>query len=438
MIATIGRWLPTSAFTRRLVVLSTGTILAQAIVIVVIPILTRIYDPRSFGIYAAFASLFGILSVGSALGYDLAIPLAASSREAVALVWLSVLSAFATAALVLVLLWSAAGLLGWLGDVGATPQLLQWLGLGMLLCGFKIAFDGWITYRGALRIMVARRIGQAAAMAGLQLGLGLTFGGPAALVAGLVLSYVVDCLVMVVGMGAADRQLLRPPSLHELATYARRHWRFPLISLPSTLLDAAGSMLPALLFTVVYGPATAGFYNLAQRIVGVPLRLLGSSASQLFKSEIARLARTQPQALFTLFLVTSRRFLVFGLLYLGPLAILGPLVFKIAFGAAWEPSGAMIWLLLPMYLVMLANHPTRSTLLLFNRQARVFVLNLLIVLGLTTSVALGWALDLGVAPTILLASCCAAAVYANFWLTTFRLLRGLARGEKLESMVADG
>ena len=438
MIATIGRWLPTSGFTRRLVVLSTGTVLAQGIVIAVMPVLTRMYDPRSFGIYAAFSSLFGILSVGAALGYDLAIPLAASSREAVALVWLSMLSAFGTAALALVLLWSAAGLLGWLGDVGVTPHLLLWLSLGMLLCGFKIAFDGWITYRGALRIMVMRRIGQASTMAGLQLGLGLTFGGPGALVAGLVLSYVVDCLVMIVGMGPADRQLLRPPALRELKAHATRHWRFPMISLPSTLLDAAGAMLPALLLTLVYGPAAAGFYNLAQRIVGVPLRLIGSSASQLFKSEIARLARAQPQALFSLFLLTSRRFLVLGLLYLVPLAVLGPLVFKIAFGPAWETSGTMIWLLLPMYLVMLVNHPSRSTLLLFRRQARVFAFNLAIVLGLVSSITLGWLLGFGVGPTILFSSCCAAAVYANFWLTTFRLLRGLARGDEVGRALVDG
>jgi O-antigen/teichoic acid export membrane protein len=430
MIGTIGQWLPRSRFTRRLVVLSTGTVMAQGIVIAVTPLLTRIYDPQVFGVYVAFASLFGILSVGAALGFDLSVPLAASPREAVAMVWLGILSTLGLAALLLLVLWPAQGALGRLVGGGA-PHLLLWLVPGMLLCGLRLALEGWITYRGALRTMVMQRIGQASTMAALQLGLGLTFGGPEALIAGLVLSLIVDCLVALAGIHAADRRLLWPPVMRDLRIFARQHWRFPLISLPSTLLDSAGSSLPALLLALVYGPAVAGFFNLAQRVVGVPLRFVGSSASQLFKSEIARLARDDPQALLALFLVTSRRFLVLGLLYLGAAALAGPLVFGVVFGSAWAASGTMVPLLLPMYLAMLVNHPTRSTLLLFRRQARVFTFDLSVVLGLVLSVALGWLLGVGAGPTILLASCCAAAVYVCFWLTTFRLLRALARGEEL-------
>ena len=145
-------------------------------------------------------------------------------------------------------------------------------------------------------------------------------------------------------------------------------------------------------------------------------------------SEIARLARDDPGTLFSLFVVMSRRFFLLGLAYLVPLAIVAPLLFGFVFGTEWATSGHMLRPLLPMYLVLLVNNPTRSTLLFFRRQALVFALDFASVAGLVTSFLLAWILGLGAETAILLASCLVATVYTVCWLTTFRLLRGLAQG----------
>jgi len=66
---------PKSDFSKNVLVLMTGTTIAQAIPIAISPILTRLYSPEDFGVFALFVaitSVFGSVANGR---YDLAIML---------------------------------------------------------------------------------------------------------------------------------------------------------------------------------------------------------------------------------------------------------------------------------------------------------------------------------------------------------------------------
>ena len=66
---------PKSEFTRKVLTLMTGTTIAQAIHIAISPILTRIYTPKDFGVYALFTAITAIFgSIANGL-YELAIML---------------------------------------------------------------------------------------------------------------------------------------------------------------------------------------------------------------------------------------------------------------------------------------------------------------------------------------------------------------------------
>jgi hypothetical protein len=63
-------------------ILATSTAFGQGIVLLA-PILTRLYLPGDFGVMAAYASIILILSVIAALRYDFVIPLLESDEESV-------------------------------------------------------------------------------------------------------------------------------------------------------------------------------------------------------------------------------------------------------------------------------------------------------------------------------------------------------------------
>ena len=79
----IKRLKPKSEFSRNVLTLMTGTTIAQAIPIAISPILTRIYSPEDFGVFALFiaiTAIFGSIANGR---YELAIMLPVKDEDAI-------------------------------------------------------------------------------------------------------------------------------------------------------------------------------------------------------------------------------------------------------------------------------------------------------------------------------------------------------------------
>ena len=70
-------------FNRNVIVLMTGTTIAQAIPITMSPILTRIYSPDDFGVYALFVAVSAIFGSIANARYELAIMLPEKDEDAI-------------------------------------------------------------------------------------------------------------------------------------------------------------------------------------------------------------------------------------------------------------------------------------------------------------------------------------------------------------------
>ena len=73
---------PKSEFGRNVLTLMTGTTIAQAIPIAISPILTRIYTPEDFGVFALYISISTIFAVIVTGRYELAIMLPKKNKDA--------------------------------------------------------------------------------------------------------------------------------------------------------------------------------------------------------------------------------------------------------------------------------------------------------------------------------------------------------------------
>ena len=77
------------SFVKGVSALTTGTALAQLILLLVSPILTRIYSPSDFGDLAIFLSILSVISVFVCGRYELAIVLPKNVEEAINVLGLS-------------------------------------------------------------------------------------------------------------------------------------------------------------------------------------------------------------------------------------------------------------------------------------------------------------------------------------------------------------
>ena len=78
-----------SEMLRNLTVLTGGTVFAQAIPIAIAPILSRLYSPEDFGVWALYVSFVSFLSVLSTGRYQFAIMLPKEDDDAINILGLS-------------------------------------------------------------------------------------------------------------------------------------------------------------------------------------------------------------------------------------------------------------------------------------------------------------------------------------------------------------
>ena len=80
-----------TGFAKKVAVLSSGTVIAQAINFLLVPVITRLYLPASIGQLALFTSFLSMAAVAVSLRYELGIISAQDEREASQLAFLSIL-----------------------------------------------------------------------------------------------------------------------------------------------------------------------------------------------------------------------------------------------------------------------------------------------------------------------------------------------------------
>ncbi len=388
-------------FARRLTLLSGGTFFGQAILMLSAPLLTRLYTPADFGALAVFSALASMLVVIIALRYEFAIPICHDVDDALAAVAVSMLVVTVLCLLLVVVTAVGGSDLAEQVGLGEYPSLLWLLPPMLWLWGLSLALSGWSIRQGSFRLNAMSSLGQFVAQAFTQLGLGAAGGGAASLVVGFSMGPVTRLAMLWPALSGQDRARMLRLSWSHLSKVARQHWRYPVFSSSSSLLQSASQMLPAVFVAALYGPAAAGLFGLTQRIMGAPVRMLSEAASQVFLSEIGR---ADGRTLYRLVKRTTLAFLLVGLVGASPLLLAGPGLFALAFGEPWRDGGALVQLLVPIYLARFVVVPVSQTLNVTGHQHLHLTASVLNMLALGLSFGLAATLGFGMNMTMLLYS----------------------------------
>lgn len=314
--------------------------MGQGLVILATPLLTRLYTPAEFGVLAVFSALaYCLISVAS-LRYEMAVPLAPDDETAMNLLAVAVVAALGTACVCAVVAAVFPGAIhAALGNSGVNPY--AWvLSLSVAGGGVYQALTYWEVRRGHFSTIGKTRFAQNVAQVGVQLSAGLAGLGVVGLVAGDVIGRAGGGGGLAARLRRDDRHLLATVSVAGMRRAASSYRRFPLLSSWSAIVNAVGLSVPALVFGGLFGAATAGLFVLAQRMVGLPLRLVGSAVAQVYLSEAGRAAHADPSRARALFLQTARRLLLLGLVPTVVVGALGSLLFGAVFGSEWREAGA--------------------------------------------------------------------------------------------------
>ncbi len=366
--ARIRDWLGRRRFVRAVAVLAGGTALAQVLSVLAAPVLTRLYTPGDFGLLGVFASILTILSVVASARYEGAIPLPFSDAGAANLLVLSVGLAVVVGGLVALLTAVAGGtVLGWLNATALRPYL--WLlPLAVFGAGLYQALNYWAIRKKAYGPIARTSVSRTGSQVVAQVGIGAVSSGPLGLLVGQFLGQVGGSGSLLRLVWKEDRGLLRRVSASRIRSMARRYRRFPIYLMGASFLNRAGLQLPSLLLVALYDPRVAGWFALGQKVIAVPMRLIGTSVGQVYLGEAAPLALESPGRLKNLFRRTVLHLAVLAILPALLLMVVGPPLFGFVFGHEWTEAGVYARLLALMFLLQFAVTPVSQTLNLLERQ----------------------------------------------------------------------
>jgi O-antigen/teichoic acid export membrane protein len=381
----IARLFPRGKFARRLAWITGGTLVGQILLVGAMPLLTRIYSLEDFGLFAVLGALNGIFGIVMACRYEFAIPLVAKDDDAAALVVLGALVALFLSLVSALLVWGLGDALAELTDLPALVPLLWLLPPILLITGLGQLFEYWSIRRETLKLNGASRVVQFGGQAVSQSVLGFAGTGAMGLTVGYGLGYVARLILFVVALPTGDRAAIAAARLPQIRHLAQTFLSYPTYSTASSLLRSATQFLPTIIFAALYGPAVAGGFDLAQRLLTVPVRLLSGAASQVFLLEAAQ---RSAKDVLKLFMRTLPRFLVLGIAGMAPLLLAGPWLFALLFGEPWREAGSFAQALVAYQLTRFVAVPVSQAFNVFGRQDLEFHTSLLNGMALIVSFAL--------------------------------------------------
>jgi len=342
-------------FVRNIGVLTGGTALAQGIVVLSMPILTRLYTPEQFALLAVYMAVLSLVTVVSCLRYNIAISLPESDEDGAALVVLSVAAAFAVSVLLGVMaiaLPSQTSAL--LGQPGFRPYL--WLvPLGVLLSSVYTALQYWTSRKHRFRQITQTRVTRAVAGSGVQISGGILHSSPFGLLFGHLVYNSMGIAGLALSMFRKDGRAFSGVRLATIRRMASDYRRFPIYSVPESLLNTAGIQIPILILASALAGPEAGYLMLAMRVLGLPMGLIGNSVAQVYLAEAGAKLRAGDLGRFT-------RGAMLSLAKVGapPLIAVGvtsPFLFPIVFGPEWQPAGWMLAWMTPWFLLQFVSSP---------------------------------------------------------------------------------
>ena len=337
--------MPRSDFWKNFSTVLAGATSAQALPLLVAPLLTRMCTPSDMGAFSVWLGVIAVASIVATLRFEAAMVLDHEKRQQ--RVCFSVVAYFATLlALTLTACVVAARVAG-LSAVGTMSWFaLLTIGAGTWLTAFTQTTLAYAASHNLFDKAAKAKVLAAGTTAVSQLALLYSGLHGAALLAG-----------QLIGLGAglwAARLMVSPPPARirltldkEQRSYLAKHQAFWRFSLPSSVLNTVVGQLPLFMIGIHHGVQAAGLFALTQRVLNAPIALIATSVLEVFKRQAVHEFESAGHCRE----VYRATFKVLVLLALGPslvLLLFSPDLFGWVFGSTWRPAGELARILAPL------------------------------------------------------------------------------------------
>lgn len=343
-----------------------GTTISQFLPIIISPVLTRIYTPEDFGTLGVFTAILAILAPVACGRYEMTIILPAKERDAIALTSLSILIAFFISLLIgfILVIWDIAEVYE-----GSFQLWLYFLPIVVFFAGLFNALNFYCTRNKAFNNISSAKIHKSIVLSFTQIIMGFMKLGSIGLILGQVFSFVFanKKLTQIINLG----KLYENFSWNTVKKLAIEYKNFPIFSVPAIMCFNLSQNI-SLFYISTYSTVDVGYYSLVNRVLMIPLAVLGSTVTQVFIQRASQDREITGNAIST-FQDTLKKMLyitipLFVILYFSIEDLI-----RIVFGEDWILAAEYTKIMIPLFFIRLLMMPLSSITVVFNRQRLEFV-----------------------------------------------------------------
>jgi len=382
----IGNLKPKSEFSRNVLILMTGTAVAQAIPIAISPILTRIYTPEEFGLFALFFALLSILSVLANARYESTVMLPKKEDDALHLFALGIIiNSMVSVIVLLVVVFFNKPITEALGN-DEISIWLYFMPIALFFTGLFNILTSMNNRQKNYKDIASATITKSIVMAVVQLSIGLLKSGASGLISGQILAQFFANVKLFKNV-VKDKNVIFSIKRLKIIALARKYKKFPIFSLPSAFANVLSGHLSNILISSFYSIATLGFYSLVQRVLGIPSALIGKSIGQVYYEEGTRERKRSGSAINT-FETTFKKLIIIAFPSFLLLFFIVEELFAFVFGEEWRVAGKYAQIVVPLFGISFVVSSLSSTYDMFEQLKVELVWQIVLLVGSVTIVTL--------------------------------------------------
>jgi O-antigen/teichoic acid export membrane protein len=358
------KYVGNSKYKKNVLIMVVGRVIAQAIPILLTPLLTRIYSPEEFGVFAIYSIVVSLVAMVSNGRYCLSIILPKEREKAQFLVFLSSIFTIIVSLLFFVILLLVGKSFFAVLNIETLDRYLILLVLNILLAGLYEAIYYYALREKKYKILSSNIIIQAVVLITVRLITGYLGYTNIGLLISYLSGYFVGYILLFKRLELKLEYKIFKDNVKDLIS---KYSNFPKFSLFSDILGTLTTSLPSIFLNKIFGSGEVGYLSLSEKVLGAPIWFITSSVGDVFKQEASEQYRNGGSCK-TIFVKTSKTLFTIGIIPFLLIFIFVPPLIPFVFGEIWGPAGNYIRFLSIMYFSSFIVNPTAHMVYIVNKQ----------------------------------------------------------------------
>lgn len=419
-------------FLKSVIILMSGSTVAQFLPVLISPVFTRVFTPEQIGIYGVYVAAVNIITQFVCLKYDVAIVISEEKEEAGGLFWLC-LSVTGVLSVLLLLTYPFARPISALLGSKDSFFWVYYIPVSTLLIGLNTALNYYNVRLKAFTAISTANITKTVVQSIVQVALGFLGFGIHGLIIGQIASFLAGNMRLIKNvLKAISFSSFNKKNIFRLLV---KHRQYPAYILTGSLSNSLTYNLIPFFMSSFYSPSQCGYYTMINRVLGSPINLIGSAVGQVFLKQASD-EKNGKQLLSPIFNKISKILLLMSVPIFAVLFIFGRPLFTVVLGKEYGDTIPYLRALIPMFLVRFVVSPVQSSAVVMGKQRTMMIwqIGLLVISVIPAVVSSLWKMD--IVYYLLILSLALAAAYLIFYYYCRRIISEEDK-RKLESSKED-